>query len=98
MKPRHPTPQVTPIIQGAFFVATGLWPILHLRSFEAVTGPKTDRWLVKTFGALTATVGASLIAGGLEGSRSKALTLLGAGTALTLAACEGTFVQKGQIA
>jgi hypothetical protein len=29
---------------------TGVWPILRLRSFEAVTGPKKERWLVKTMG------------------------------------------------
>lgn len=27
---------------GLFHVATGLWPLPHYRSFEAVTGPKTD--------------------------------------------------------
>lgn len=35
-------------LQGWFYVATGLWPVLHLKSFEYVTGPKTDKWLVKT--------------------------------------------------
>jgi hypothetical protein len=29
---------------------TGVWPIPHLQSFEAVTGPKKERWLVKTMG------------------------------------------------
>ena len=37
---------------GAFYLATGLWPILHLRSFEAVTGPKLEGWLIKTAGTL----------------------------------------------
>jgi hypothetical protein len=27
---------------------SGAWPALHLRSFEKVTGPKQDEWLVKT--------------------------------------------------
>ena len=95
MKPRKQKPQITPIVQGAFFLATGLWPLVHLRSFEAVTGPKTDRWLVKTFGALTAAVGASLIVGGVEGSRSRALPILGAGAALALAGSDLAFVKKG---
>ena len=42
------------MIQGAYFLATGIWPLLHLASFMRVTGPKTDRWLVKTVGALVA--------------------------------------------
>ena len=36
--------------QGAYYVASGLWPIFHRRSFEAVTGPKKDWWLVVTVG------------------------------------------------
>ena len=27
---------------------TGLWPLVHRRSFERVTGPKTEFWLVET--------------------------------------------------
>ena len=45
------------VTQGIFYVATGVWPIVHLRSFEAVTGPKLEGWLVKTVGALIAVVG-----------------------------------------
>ena len=33
--------------QGALYVVTGVWPLLHMASFEAVTGPKTDDWLVR---------------------------------------------------
>lgn len=35
-------------LQGWFYVLTGVWPLIHMKSFEAVTGPKTDKWLVKT--------------------------------------------------
>ena len=37
--------------QGAFYLAAGLWPIVHRSSFERATGPKTDFWLVRTVGA-----------------------------------------------
>jgi hypothetical protein len=40
--------------QAIYYVVTGLWPIFHLRSFEAVTGPKVDDWLVHTVGLLAA--------------------------------------------
>jgi hypothetical protein len=30
---------------GVFNMAGGLWSLLHVRSFEGVFGPKTDRWL-----------------------------------------------------
>lgn len=39
---------LTLTIQGWFYVATGLWPLFHMKSFEFVTGPKSDKWLVKT--------------------------------------------------
>ena len=34
-----------------------------MRSFEAVTGPKTDRWLVKTVGALALANGVAVAFG-----------------------------------
>jgi hypothetical protein len=48
--------------QGWFFVLNGIWPLVHLRSFLAVTGPKTDLWLVKTIGTLIAVAGVGLLA------------------------------------
>jgi hypothetical protein len=37
---------------GVANVVGGLWPLLHISSFEMVFGPKTDRWLVKTVAGL----------------------------------------------
>jgi hypothetical protein len=48
------TPATT---QAAYYLMTGLWPLFHRRSFEAVTGPKTDYWLVRTVGVLVAAIG-----------------------------------------
>src|SRR5262245_26510628 len=47
-------------LQALYYLATGLWPLVHMDSFLAVTGPKTDLWLVRTVGALIAVIGASL--------------------------------------
>jgi len=41
-----------PLIQGFYFLITAVWPLIYLQSFIAVTGPKTDLWLVKTVGFL----------------------------------------------
>ena len=30
----------------------GAWPLVHMRSFEWVSGPKTDHWLVQTVAGL----------------------------------------------
>ena len=46
--------------QAAYYLLTGVWPIIHLQSFEAVTGPKVDDWLVRMVGLLAAAIGATL--------------------------------------
>lgn len=49
------------LFQGAYYVAAGLWPVVDITSFERVTGPKTDDWLVKMVGLLAAVIGATLV-------------------------------------
>ena len=44
-------------IYAVYFMLTGIWPVVHIRSFMAVTGPKTDLWLVRTVGLLITAVG-----------------------------------------
>ncbi|WP_394673772.1 hypothetical protein [uncultured Chryseobacterium sp.] len=41
-----------PFLQAVYYFVTGLWPLVHLKSFFEVTGPKTDVWLVQMVGAL----------------------------------------------
>jgi hypothetical protein len=90
--------RIAPMLQGIYFIGTGVWPILHLRSFEAVTGPKFDGWLVKTFGALVASVGAALVVGSREGrGASHVLPTLGIGSAAALGLADGIYVLKGRI-
>jgi len=79
-----------------FYVATGLWPIVHLRSFEKVTGPKVDDWLVRTTGGLIAAIGSALAVGAFE-KRSRALAWLGIGSALALAAADIVFASRRRI-
>jgi hypothetical protein len=68
----------------------GLWPLLHMRSFEAVTGPKADRWLVRTVAGLMVANGvvqwrAEPSSDGLAAARR-----IGLGTALTLGTIDVT--------
>ena len=51
-------------IQGVYYTATGLWPLISMKTFERVTGPKRDDWLVKTVGLLITAVGVTLIHAG----------------------------------
>ena len=85
------------VAQGAFYVATGVWPILHMRSFEAVTGEKTDDWLVKTVGALIAVAGVTMITAGLRRRVTPEIALLAAGSAAALATVDVVYTNKGVI-
>lgn len=80
--------------QGAFYLATGLWPILHMRSFEAVTGEKIDDWLVKTVGAMIAVVGTVTTVAGVRRRVTPEIALLAAGSAAVLAAVDVIYNTK----
>lgn len=83
--------------QGMFYVVTGIWPWLHRESFEAVTGPKTDFWLVQTVGALVALTGALLLRAAWRKVVSDDLAALAAGQALALGAVDLVFGLPGRI-
>ena len=83
--------------QGWFNIVGGLWPILHLSSFEAVFGPKQDKWLEYTVGGLMLGAGAAqvLSAGTPDGQR--AARLVGLGVAGTFLAIDLIYVPAGRI-
>src|SRR5215217_2358528 len=72
------------LAQGSFYLVTGIWPLVSIRSFEAVTGPKADRWLVKTAGVLIMAIGAALTLAGRRKSVTPEMRLLAVGSALGL--------------
>ena len=47
-------------LQATYYILTGLWPLVHFSSFELVTGPKTDDWLVRMVGLLVVLIGVTL--------------------------------------
>jgi energy-converting hydrogenase Eha subunit E len=53
--------QLLIVLQSEYYFLTGLWPIVHMASFEKVTGPKTNKWLVKLVGLLAASIGVVLM-------------------------------------
>lgn len=83
--------------QGAFYVASGLWPFVSRRSFEAVTGPKTDFWLVRTVGAMFVVVGGVLVAAGRRARVSRDVEDLAVGTAAVIAAIDVWYATRGRI-
>jgi hypothetical protein len=67
-----------------------------MATFEAVTGPKSDRWLVKTVGALIAVIGTTLVAAAARGPASE-IRYLGAATAAVLAGVDAIYVARRRI-
>lgn len=88
---------VPALAQGTYFLTTGIWPVLSRRTFEAVTGPKTDFWLVRIMGGVLGTIGATLIHGALSRRPSSGLALLGIGSAATLGVGDIVYSGKGRI-
>ncbi len=85
------------LIQGVFYVLTGVWPLIDIVSFQVVTGPKVDLWLVRTVGVLVTVIGVVI----LSASRSRRITreilLLAVGSALGLAAIDLVYALSGRI-
>jgi hypothetical protein len=79
-------------IQGWFYLLTGIWPLVHGRSFQVVTGFKKDFWLAQTVGALLAVSGASLLVAVRSGRIVREIVVLAMGEALVLAVADITCV------
>jgi hypothetical protein len=84
-------------LHGAFNVLGGLWPLVHLRSFEAVLGPKVDRWLVYTVAGLMVCIGTAQLASSTDPASVRQARRLGIGTALTLGGIDLVYVPRRRI-
>ena len=95
----RPSPESAQIAcaQGLFNVVGGVWPLLHMRSFEAVTGPKADRWPVRTVAGLIVTNGAALLRAGWSGDGVATARAVGMGTALVLGAIDVVYAGRHRI-
>lgn len=93
-----PRARLAALGQGAYYLLTGVWPLLHMRSFIAVTGPKRDVWLVRTVGALIAVIGGTLLLGARRQDPRGETRALAVGSAAALTAVDVTYVARGTIA
>ena len=83
--------------QGVYYLASGAWALVSIRTFEAVTGPKTDRWLVKTVGVLVSVIGLVLMHAGRRRHVENEAALLAAGSAAGLATIDMVYASRGRI-
>src|SRR5688572_15618498 len=84
--------------QAIYFGVTGIWPLVSMRTFEAVTGPKIDKWLVKTVGLLVLAVAIVLGIGAWRRNIGLELGLLAITSAGFLGAIDVVYVAKRVIA
>jgi hypothetical protein len=83
--------------QALYYLLTGVWPLVSISTFQLVTGPKTDLWLVKTVGVLIIIVGMVLLSAGLRRQASLEVWLLAFGSAAGLTVIDIVYSALGQI-
>jgi hypothetical protein len=83
--------------QGICYALTGLWPLLSMGTFLAVTGPKTDLWLVRTVGVLVLVIGGVLLVAARRRAVTDEVALLGAASALAFACIDVVFVSTRDV-
>lgn len=85
------------LVQSAFYILTGAWPIVSLRTFEMVTGPKVDGWLVHMVGLLAVVIGLSLLTAAWLRSGGPMVSVLAIGSALAFTMIDLYYVGMGRI-
>lgn len=87
---------MTLILQCCYYFITGIWPLADMHTFETVTGPKTDDWIVKAFGAQILAVSIFLILA-IYRNRLRTAGIIGILTASAIGIIETVFALKGSI-
>jgi hypothetical protein len=83
--------------QAAYYVVTGVWPLLDRDSFEAVTGGKTDFWLVRAVEVTVTAVGVGLALAVRRGVLSEDMRAAAALAAAGLGAIDVVYVARRRI-
>jgi uncharacterized membrane protein len=84
-------------LQSIYFIVTGIWPLISMKTFLIVTGPKTDLWLVQTVGILILVIGLTLLYASIHRVRNSPIIFLAIASSLALAIVDITFYLNGTI-
>src|SRR5688500_15920806 len=80
-------------VQGTYYLLTGIWPLVSIRTFQLVTGPKTDHlptgreadhWLVMTAGVLITSIALPLVIAAWRGRAPAEVIVLAVSAAIGL--------------
>jgi hypothetical protein len=89
--------RVVCVAQGLYYLITGLWPLISMETFLAITGPKTDLWLVDTVGVVVMVIGSVLLFAAARHQITSAIWLLAIGSAAALTIVESFYALRGVI-
>jgi hypothetical protein len=90
-------------LQGPYYLLTGIWPLVSIRTFQLVTGPKTDHlptgreadhWLVVTVGLLVTAIAVTLLMAAWRRAASLEIAVLAIGSAMGLTAIDVIYVTR----
>lgn len=79
-------------IQSLYYIASGALALVAMPLFLAITGPKTDLWLVRMVGLLAVTIGVSLGAAARQKRISADSIVLAIGAAASFTGIDVTYV------
>src|SRR5712671_3487850 len=94
-------------LQGPYYLLTGVWPLVSIRTFQLVTGPKTDHlptgreadhWLVMTVGLLVTAIAITLLVAAWRCQMAPEIAVVAIGSALALTAIDVIYVARRVIA
>jgi hypothetical protein len=85
------------LVQGGYYLLTAVWSLVSPGTFQAVTGPKRDYWLVRTVGVLVGVIGGVLAMAGLRRQTTREVPVLAIGSAAGLAAIDVVYAGQGRI-
>jgi hypothetical protein len=90
-------------VQGLYFLITGIWPLVSIRTFQMVTGPKTDHlptgheadhWLVMTAGVLITAISLAILTAAWRNSQTAEIAVLAIAAAIGLTAIDVIYVWR----
>ena len=97
VKRRYSTTQILAFAHALYFLLGGVWAVTGKRTFEAVTGPKVDYWLVRTVGGLLTVTGAVIVSASARRRLTSEIRWLACGMSGVLATVSLVYTIKGRI-
>lgn len=83
--------------QAVYYVLTGIWALISINTFQKITGPKVDTWLVRTVGVLITVIGGVIAMAGVRRQQTPEIPTLAIGSALGLTAIDVVYVARKRI-